>query len=179
MGLDYSIEPKTEESEYFNFPEVLSYFFEQIGGYEEQSIVSQVEKILNIDLSIFQKTYHPEMEFELEDYDEEFKNGLDPDGYWIKTELLIDKTSELQNKIRDNKNYFDHLIFNPNNDINKMVNMQYEEVIKYQKENSLSLYPINKGIITDQNLQESIEELHTTLLDIKKQDIEEIRLVYA
>jgi len=43
MAMYYSIELKNnEEIGYVDFPYPLSYFFEQIGGYDDKSIVSQI-----------------------------------------------------------------------------------------------------------------------------------------
>lgn len=176
MGMDYYIEPKSENEyeDYLDFPDTLSYFFEQVGGYDEKSIVSQIEKILDIDLSIFQKTYNPEMEFEFEESEADSLNENDssPDNFWINTDDLIKKLEEFQEKIRINANYFSQIIFNPDND------MDIEDIIRYQKENPLTLYPANNGIVTHEDLNSSISELMKTLEDLKSQNIKQIRLNY-
>ncbi|KQK27108.1 hypothetical protein AR438_02575 [Chryseobacterium aquaticum] len=182
MGMDYYIEPKSENEheDYLNFPDTLSYFFEQAGGYDEKSIVSQIEKILDIDLSIFQKTYNAEMEFEIEESDSNPLNENDSssDDLWINTEDLIKKLEEFQEKIKINNNYFSQIIFNPYNDDSKMSGMDIEDIIRYQKENPLTLYPANNGIVTEGNLSSSISELMKILEHLKIQNTKQIRLNY-
>lgn len=182
MVMDYYIEPKseTEYEEYLDFPDTLSYFFEQLGGYDEKSIVSQIEKILDIDLRIFQITYNPEMEFEFEEPEKDSVDDKDSehDDFWINTDDLIKKLDEFLEKIKSNNNYFSQIIFNPDNDDSKTSGMDIEDIIRYQKENPLSLYPVNNGIITDQDLNSSISELMKILENLQSQKIEQIRLIY-
>ena len=183
MGMYYSIELKNnEENGYINFPYSLSYFFEQIGGYDDKSIVIQIEKILNIDLSIFQKTYNPEMGFEeeLEEL-EGFDIEIDDNDFWINIDEVINKLEEFIDKIEKNKNYFTKVILNPKDDSNvyQDFNFDYEKMAKYQKENPLSLYPVDNGIITEDVIENSINELLKTLKEIKSNGETEIKLVYV
>lgn len=194
MGMYYSIEPKTEDeyAEYADFPEMLSYFFEQIGGYGDTSVVSQLEKILNIDLTIFQKTYHPEMEMDFEEFDSEFldeyKNTeFNPDDYWISIDVLIEKLNEFKQKIDDNSQYFSEIIFSPKDETDIILKMAIpdwfqkaiSDTLNNQEDNPLAMYPENNGIITDKILKSSISELIETLKNLKKENIEEVRLHYA
>jgi hypothetical protein len=61
MGMDYYLRTDPPREHVPDFPEPLSNFFEQWGGYKESSLVGQTEKLLKIDLKLFQKTGHPEM----------------------------------------------------------------------------------------------------------------------
>lgn len=174
MGMYYNIELKNnEEIGYIDFPYSLSYFFEQIGGYEDKSIVSQIEKILKIDLSIFQKTYNDDFE--------DFDNEIDENDFWINIEELINKLEEFKDKAEINKNYFSKVVLNPNDDRNvyQDFNYDYEKIIKYQQENPLSLYPTDNGIINEEMLKNSINELLSTLGEIKRNGETEIRLIYG
>ncbi|NML68946.1 hypothetical protein HHL23_03940 [Chryseobacterium sp. RP-3-3] len=179
MGMDYYIEPKSENEyeDYLDFPNTLSYFFEQFGGYDEKSIVSQIESILNIDLSIFQKVYNPEMEFDFEEYDHD-ENDHNPDDFWVNTDDLIKKLEEFKEKIQSNTKYFSQIIFNPDDDDSKMSKMDIEDIIRYQKENPLTAYPRNNGILTEESLSSSISELIDTLKNLRSQNIEQVRLNY-
>lgn len=174
MGMYYNIELKNnEEIGYIDFPYSLSYFFEQIGGYEDKSIVSQIEKILKIDLSIFQKTYNDDFEG--------FDNEIDENDFWINIEELINKLEEFKDKAEMNKNYFSKVILNPIDDRNvyQDFNYDYEKIINYQQENPLSLYPSDNGIINEELLKNSINELLNTLGEIKRNGETEIRLIYG
>nr|WP_315247601.1 hypothetical protein [uncultured Flavobacterium sp.] len=174
MGMYYNIELKNnEEIGYIDFPYSLSYFFEQIGGYEDKSIVSQIEKILKIDLSIFQKTYNDDFE--------DFDNEIDENHFWINIEELINKLEEFKDKAEMNKNYFSKVVLNSIDDRNvyQDFNYDYEKIINYQQENPLSLYPSDNGIINEELLKNSINELLNTLGEIKRNGETEIRLIYG
>ncbi|HEX8506108.1 MAG TPA: hypothetical protein VF630_12135, partial [Hymenobacter sp.] len=54
--MDYYIIPEEETACEDSFPDGLSFFFEQVGGYGEAAEVEQVSRILQIDLSVFQET---------------------------------------------------------------------------------------------------------------------------
>lgn len=179
MGMYYHIEVKNNEDlNFVDFPYPLSYFFDQIGGYEEKSIVTQIEKILNIDLSVFQKTYY-EM-----DFDEDFEineNEIDPDDFWISIDELLDKLVEFNNKMNEDINYFSKVIFNPKDDRNVYsdFNFDFDKITKYQEENPLTLYPFNNGIVTEKILLESVNKLYETLIELKAKGEEQIRLIYG
>ena len=84
------------------FPDSLTYFFEQYGGYEENSMVSQVEKILDIDLSLFQNTWHPEMEYD-EDIDAESHE------FWIAISEIKNCVTLFLQKIAANPTYYNQV----------------------------------------------------------------------
>ncbi len=169
MGMYYTIEVKNNDKlGYIDFPESLSYFFEQVGGYGEKSIVAQIETILNIDFTIFQKTYHPEMEFD------EKSNY-----FWIDIEELLNKLIEFKSKMETNQSYFSKVILNPKDDRRKYVSLKYEDIVKYEMENPLSLYPIDNGIITEKVLMDSTIKLIKTLKELKARGESQIRLVYS
>ena len=181
MGSHYIIELKNnQENGYVDFPYPLSYFFEQIGGYDDKSIVSQIEKILDIDFSIFQKTYNPEMGFdeELEEFEgfdvEDVENEM-----WVDIDELINKLIEFKNKTEENKNYFSKVVFNPKDERNIYQDFNFDKIAKYQQENPLSLYPVDNGIISEKVLENSINELLNSLKEIKKNGETEIRLIFG
>lgn len=95
MSMCYFIESDIETDFDDDFPESLTYFFEQYGGYEENSMVSQVEKILDIDLSLFQNTWHPEMEEE--------------DEYWISLIEVKNRVTFFSQKITANPTYYNQV----------------------------------------------------------------------
>lgn len=100
MGMDYYISANIETDCSDNFPSGLSFFFEQVGGYGEKSMVSQVEQILDIDLSTFQKC--------------DFMENEESDStYWKdinEFESLIDL---FLNKIDSSPQYYKEVKFHP------------------------------------------------------------------
>lgn len=53
-SMAYFLVPDKKSACSDDFPDGLSCFFEQIGGFDEKAEVAQVSKVLQIDLSIFQ-----------------------------------------------------------------------------------------------------------------------------
>ncbi len=159
MGMDYGLETKNGDGIDFDvFPAALSYLFEQVGAYGDKSIVCQLEKILNIDLRLFQNTYNPEMDFE-----EEF----DTDDLWVTIDVVINKLLEFNSKAEANKNYYSKLILNPNK------NGTFDE------SNPMFYYPLENEFISENIINNSITELLTYLENLKNKGETEIRLVYA
>lgn len=96
MGMDYYLYSDLGSYPDHGFPEKLSYFFEQLGGYGERSLVAQTEKLLNIDLGLFQKTSHPE-------------GG----STFIALAVLQKLVAELIEKVRANPGFIKQLRFAP------------------------------------------------------------------
>lgn len=159
MGMDYGIETKNGDGMKFDvFPSTLSYLFEQVGAYGEKSIVCQMEKLLNIDLSLFQNTYNPEMDFE-----EEF----DTDDLWVSINELINKLLEFNTKAGANKNYFSKLVLNPN------------ENGTFDESNPLYYYPLASKFISENAINNTMIELLSYFEVLKSKGETEIRLVYV
>lgn len=162
--MDYYIETKEETEEEFDFPEGLSYFFEQLGGYGNTSMVSQVERILNIDLSLFQKTYHPDDKYD-EDFDDDPDSSRDDDesddedynsdSFWLSVDDIQAVTREFILKIAESP--------------------EYHAYVKYEG----MLYPEDTGYLSTGEILGDLRELDATISKIKEQKCTEIRLVYA
>lgn len=158
MGMDYGIETKNGDGMEFDvFPSTLSYLFEQVGAYGDKSIVCQLEKILNIDLNLFQNTYNPEMDFE-----EEF----DTDDLWVSVNELINKLLEFKTKAEANKNYFSNIVLNSND-------------VARDESNPLFYYPVASDFISENAINNSMIELLSYLEVLKSKGETEIRLVYV
>lgn len=157
MGMDYYIETKEEIEEEFEFPEGLSYFFEQIGGYGDTSMVSQVERILEIDLSLFQNisSYSEDDgefddEFDEDDDSEEYES----EGPWLSVEDIQRLTRAFLTKISENPDYHKH--------------------VKY----SGNLYPEDTGYLSTGEIVDDLSEFDKTLTKLKANNCLEIRLIY-
>lgn len=162
MGMDYYIETKEELEDEFDFPEGLSYFFEQVGGYGDTSMVSQVERILEIDLSIFQNTYHPDDEYDQDfddDYDQEDEESDNDNGEldhsWIDLDRIQSITREFMLKIANSPEYH--------------TRVTYEGI----------LYPEDTGYLSSGEILDDLREFDATISKLKEQKCTEIRLVYA
>src|SRR5262245_53564802 len=75
-----------------SFPHGLSFFFEQVGGYGERAEVSQVSRILNIDLDLFQNVDFPE--------------NPNSNKTWQTIDIIINKLNEFSQCIESNPQYF-------------------------------------------------------------------------
>ena len=85
--MNYFIIAEKETDCNLSFPDQLSSFFEQIGGFEEKSEVVQTSQILGIDLSAFQN-----FDYEGSEPDEEKK-------FWTDCNLFLSITKEFIDKI--------------------------------------------------------------------------------
>lgn len=158
MGMYYGIETKNGNGMEFDvFPSTLSYLFEQVGAYGDKSIVCQLEKLLNVDLSLFQNTFNPEMDFE-----EEF----DTDDLWISIIEVANKLLEFKTKAEANKNYFSNIVLNSND-------------VERDESNPMFYYPLANEFISETFINNSITELLTYLENLKNKGETEIRLVYV
>ena len=149
MGMDYYLESDNEYESDKDFPEGLSYFFEQLGGYGETSMVAQVSEILGINLDLFQQTYYEGME---DDYEEE---ELDGDDYWIDLGTLQNKVQEFIAKIEQKPDYYREVKFEG----------------KY--------YPEDTGYLSGGNLLHDLRDLAQTLSDYKQHGSAQLSLVYG
>jgi hypothetical protein len=78
------------------FPDGLSFFFEQVGGYDDCAKVSQVSSILNIDLDLFQNIDFPE--------------NPDSENTWQAIDIVINKLSEFKQAIMQKPKYFEQVL---------------------------------------------------------------------
>jgi hypothetical protein len=86
MGMSYFIFPNKKTSCKDNFPDRLSFFFEQLDGYDDKAEVAQVCKILHIDLSVFQ-----DLDYNPEDQADADKHSHDIVSFTAIVDSLIEK----------------------------------------------------------------------------------------
>lgn len=166
--MNYLIELDNNYQDKKSFPDILSYFFEQAGGYGDASVVCQIEKILNIDLSIFQRIYYIESEV-----------GTVAPDMWIELSDLISIVDLWIEQMNSNPYYFTKVIFN-DVDINNLINvMSVEELTRYISENLLSKYPYNNGLLNEKVLKKAVSEFRISLSDFQKQQVHKIRFLYG
>ncbi len=170
MGMYYYLIPETETNCTNDFPTGLSYFFDQVGGYGEYATVSQLESILNIDLSLFQKTFIEDesMFEEMEEYGEiknaeqEYKKHKE--NTRIATDYILEILIEFRDGLKKNKDFANTLKFNNNKTLPEEVRALCPPEIEYYK---------NGKFIND------LDTLILTLECYKKNGIKYLRLGYA
>ena len=170
MGMYYYLIPETETECTNDFPSGLSYFFEQVGGYDEYATVSQLENELDIDLSLFQKTFTDDesMFKEMEEYgqiknaEKEFKKHKEETR--IKTDSLLELLIEFKKKLDKSKDFAGKIKFNNNQTIPENIRILCPPEIEYYR---------NGEFIKDLN------KLILTLECYKKDGVEYLRLGYA
>ena len=170
VGMNYSIEANVKTKCKDDFPPRLSFFFEQIGGFGDKSMVIQVEKILNIDLSTFQEY----------DY---MDNEESSEKYWkniTKFEAVIDK---LIFKISANPKYYQKVKYNPikpeyafSSDPNEMKKIKAKE--KEYENHPMYGYPYDNKYLSTKALVEDLEALKSILKCYKKNGASKIKLNY-
>ena len=147
--MDYCLESDNEYESELDFPEGLSYFFEQLGGYGEYSMVAQVSSILGINLEIFQNTYYDGME---DDYDED---EIDEDDFWIELSTLQKTVESFISAIHTKPDYF--------------------KMVKFNGPYS----PEDNGYLSQGHLLKDLEELKVVLGKYKENGTDKIRLIYS
>ena len=182
MGMDYYIIPEEETTCENSFSEDLSFFFEQVGGYGEAAEVEQVSRILQIDLSVFQKVSSPE---EDEDYEEEADE--EPSTIWHSSESVAAVVANLLAKIESFPDYYKQVLHNPDSKqddeslkqlfaIGDEVGMsqQFEALQK----KPLFLYPPDYGYLSQGSIVEDLKKLQQTLMCYQSKGITRFKLMY-
>lgn len=189
MGMDYYIIPELEVNCQDEFPEGLSFFFEQVGGYEEYAEVSQVSKILQIDLSVFQEISYDDDEnyggpF---DEDEEDESPEDSTTIWHDTATVVLVIDNLLAKIAAFPDYYKQVLHNPNRkqDLNTLFQVTAsgnEETIKLGLETLESKplfgYPSDYGYLSKGELVEDLKILRKTLMCYEDNGVSRFKFMY-
>ncbi|SCY98237.1 hypothetical protein SAMN02927916_4507 [Flavobacterium anhuiense] len=168
--MDYSIEANVKTKCKDNFPPRLSFFFEQIGGFGDKSMVAQVEKILKIDLSTFQ------------DYDY-MDNEESPDKYWKNITTFEAVINKLILKINTNPKYYEKVKYNPikpeyafSSDANEMKKIKAKE--QEYENHPMYGYPYDNKYLSSGAIVEDLETLKDILKCYKKNGATKIKLSY-
>lgn len=189
MGMDYYIIPDGEVACDNEFPESLSFFFEQVGGYEEKAEVSQVSRILQIDLSIFQEISYDDEEGSggFADEDEEDESPEYSPAIWHDTAAVVSVIDSLLAKIAAYPDYYKQVLHNPNRrkDLDALFNVTAsgdEEKIKQGLEvlesKPLFGYPSDYGYLSDGGLVEDLNILRKTLMCYEDSGVTRFKLLY-
>jgi hypothetical protein len=160
FGMDYYIEANVKTPCKDDFPSGLSFFFEQLGGFDEKSMVSQVEKILKIDLSTFQ------------DYD--FDGEENPHKHWKNINAFEKTIDNLLLKIKADPDYYKKVKFNPidppeygfSSDKKEMERMKQKQR-EYQKSTMFG-FPKDNGYLSSNRFISDLNQLKNILKCYKK-----------
>jgi hypothetical protein len=175
--MSYFIVPNSETSCEGDFPDGLSFFFEQLEGYYETSEVSQVSELLEIDLSLFQEM----------DYALEVRNTPDEAPFWQNIDSVVLTVNTLINKIAENPDYYlfvrhitdkqkpDRQILLSANIKNKARAFDWFEK-SYEQEPEM--FPPNTGFLKNNEITTELKGLGALLDCYKKSGADKIKLVY-
>jgi len=170
MGMYYYLIPDRETNCKDDFPSRLSYFFEQVGGYDEYATVSQLEDQLQIELSLFQNTYNDD--YSSFEFMEEMGNIENAEKEFIKhkektkitTESILNVLLEFQKKLNIDKDFYKKLNFNDNNNLPQDMKI---------------LYPPRIDYYSNGNFLKDINSLIKVIQCYKQNGVEYVRLGYA
>ncbi len=170
MSMNYIIEPDIETTCHERFPSGLSHFFEQVGAYDDQSEVRQVEKILDIDLSAFQQ------------YDYIDDNGV-LTHHWKGIKKLDRLLSGLLLKIQANPNYYQQVKYNPivavygfSSDPAEMAAMEVTQ--QAHQNHPMFGYPNDHGYLEHSGLVKDVKALKALLHCYQKAGATKVALSY-
>lgn len=186
MGMDYYIIPEEETACEDSFPDGLSFFFEQVGGYGEAAEVEQVSRILQIDLSVFQETSLNE-DAGFEDEDGAMYEGNEAEDIWHDTDAVAAVVDEFLTKIEESPDYYKQVLHNPNRnqDLESLLQIttigdEAEMVRQFQElENQpLFSYPPDHGYLSQGKIVEDLKMLRQTLACYKSSGVSRFKLLY-
>lgn len=168
--MDYYITANIETECKDDFPSGLSFFFEQVGGSGEKSMVSQVEQILDIDLSTFQS------------YD--FMENEESDStYWKNInefEAIIDLFLK---EIDSDFDYYKKVKYHPivpvygfSTDSTEMAEMKKTQ--EEYENHPMYGYPNDHGFLSEGKIIKELKELKSLLTCYRKGGATMIKLNY-
>lgn len=171
MGMDYSIYADKETHCQSEFPEELSFFFEQYRGYDEHSEVGQVSTLLDIDLSCFQH------------YDWGTNDEQEEQQFWQDIDRFSGKVLELTTKIEQKPDYFEAVKHGQNR------NQSFTQILEaFQRGDEAkaeelfytdaNLYPPDDGYLSSGRIIEDLQKLQATLECYRKNGVKKIKLMY-
>ena len=188
MGMDYYIIPEVEVNCEHEFPEGLSFFFEQVGGYEEYAEVSQVSKILQIDLSVFQEISYDDEEEHSASFDEEEEAADNSSStIWHSTVTVILLIDDLLAKIAAFPDYHKQVLHNPTRrsaleSLLQVATAKDEESLKQKLEEVESsrhfAYPPDYGYLSEGRIVEDLKTLRKTLACYEGSGASRFKLIY-
>ncbi|MEO6327849.1 MAG: hypothetical protein ABIO55_02905 [Ginsengibacter sp.] len=175
-GMGYYIIPNKQTACQNNFGNGLSFFFEQVGGYEETAEVEQVSKILRIDLSVFQ------------DVDYEYSKKVELEKHWHNIDTFTRVVHTFISKIKSQPNYYKRITHNPdkqkqNDEFSRLIYMQdtaqAAKILEQLQKQPYYYYPPDYGYLSKGRLLKDLQILKHTLDCYKKSGVTKIRLEYS
>jgi hypothetical protein len=165
------------------FPSSLSYFVERVGKYDEKSEFSQIEKMLDIELDLFNHLKQ-----------EHYENN------WLTIEFMLHKINLWIQKIDRHPNFFQQIIYDSKFSSEKerkeklyenmkiidgfrlqlsAGNISEQEFLRRYEEISISTsFPAKIGYLENGKLKEDLETLKDLLKCYQKNGAEKINLLY-
>jgi hypothetical protein len=175
MSSSYLIIPDREINTTANFTEQLSDFFAQVGGYEENSVVMQLSHILNADLSIFQEYESGELTDETETRWIEISKVEKALAQFI---LALNANAEALSQVKYSKRKqfgqeaSSTLLNESKGDIAALFD-------SLQEHNDQNPYPPDDGYLSSGNLLKDLDALKLSLMELQKEQVRMIRLIYS
>ncbi|MBO2011491.1 hypothetical protein [Hymenobacter negativus] len=185
--MDYYIIPEEETTCEDSFPDGLSFFFEQVGGYGEAAEVEQVSRILQIDLSVFQEISFEEDEaYDADELDED-EQPEEASIIWHDVDKVTAVVDSFLTKIEAFPDYHKQVLHNPNRnqDLESLLQIttigdEAEMVRQFQElENQpLFAYPPDHGYLSQGKIVEDLKNLRQTLACYKSSGVSQFKLLY-
>lgn len=176
MGMNYHIIPNKQTRCPNDFGNGLSFFFEQVGGYEEKAEVEQVSKILKLDLSVFQ------------DIDYNYEDKSDIEKHWHAIETVSSLVDTFILKIIAQPDYYKEVHHNPA-DRNKQIDeesrlwqltdtVERDRLLNALHQQPFYYYPPDYGYLSEGKLLKDLHTFKKTLECYKKNGVTAIRFEY-
>ena len=189
MGMDYYVIPEVETACQNDFPDNLSFFFEQVGGYGEYAEVSQVSRILQIDLSVFQEISYDDEEYYdgPVDEDEADESPEDASIIWHDTTTVVRIIDNLLAKIAAFPDYYKQILHNPNRkqDLDALRQVtasgdegRIQQDLEELESKPLFSYPSDYGYLSKGEIVEDLKVLRKTLMCYEDNGVSRFKFMY-
>lgn len=175
MGMSYSIVPNKPTTCANNFASGLSFFFEQVGGYEETAEVEQVSKILKINLVIFQ------------DVDYNYQDKKDVEKHWHPISTTSSVVDEFIQKLVAHPGYYKQVHHNPDRAKQLAAEQKLWDItdtaerskqLEQLRKQPFYYYPPDYGYLSQGRLLRDLYALKKVLDCFKKSGVTKIRFEY-
>lgn len=175
LGMSYAIVPDRATPCTNDFGNGLSYFFEQVGGYEEFAEVSQVSRVLHLDLSLFQDVAY------------NYEDSKDVAQHWHRLDSVSRVVDRFIAAIKAHPDYYRAVRHNPKQ-AQQLVEMErigtltdsaeQERALKKLMAEPYYYYPADHGYLRSGRLLKDLQTLRHTLRCYQQHGVRNVRLEY-
>ena len=175
-SMTYFLIPDKKSSCTDDFPEGLSFFFQELGGFEDKAEVAQVSRILKIDLSVFQDVGY--------NYEDKAEVGK----HWHNLTKFASIVDSLIAKIEAHPQYYKKVIYNPGYDKNQEKSQKIilsgdtakiRQYLENAEKDPRYYYPPDRGYLKEGRILRDLYQLKVVLDCYRRNGVTKVRLEFG